>query len=121
MKKLLSLAIVMLLVVSCSDLEPLPESTEIKLGAAPTSTKILSAITTGTKVTVMYNLTVGAKYSVQVYGFGDKEPRKTLPLTAEEEITTRVYDFADLPNGLYDLTLTDVDGNVTKRPLIIKR
>lgn len=122
MKKYLSLAIVLLLVVSCSDLETLETpSNEIKLGATPTSTKILNAISQGSKVTVTYNLTVGAKYSVQVYGFGDKEPKKTLPLTADTEITTKVYEFTDLPDGLYDLTLTDVDGNVTKRPIIIKR
>lgn len=122
MKKFIYMAIVMVMVFACSDLDVLEtESTVINLGATPTKTKIISAVSTGTQVTVMYNLTVGAKYSVQVYGFGDKEPRKILPLTAEEEITTKVYDFTDLPSGLYDLSLTDVDGNVTKRPIIIKR
>lgn len=107
--------------VSCSDLDVLNEDTSMQLGAKPKNTEILSAITSGSKVTVMYNLTVGAKYSVQVYAFGAAEPAKTLPLTAEEEITTKVYDLADLPDGLYDLTLTDTEGATTKKPLIIKR
>lgn len=122
MKKYLSLAIVLFLVVGCSDLENFEtENPVVNLGAAPTNTKIVSVLSTGSKVTVTYNLTVGAKYSVQVYGFGDKTPQKTLPLTAEEEIVTKVYEFSDLPNGLYDLTLTDVDGTLVKKPIIIKR
>lgn len=121
MKKFISLAMVLALTVACSDLDVLNTEAVINLGATPTNTKIISAVATGTQVTVMYNLTVGAKYSVQVYEFGNQEPKKTLPLTAAEEITTKVYDFADLPTGLYDLTLTDVDGNTTKKPLIIKR
>jgi hypothetical protein len=56
-----------------------------------------------------------------VYEFGKTEPTKTLPLTAEEEIVTKVYDFKDLQDGIYDLTLTDVAGVSIKKPLIIKR
>jgi hypothetical protein len=81
----------------------------------------LSVISQGDKATVTYNLTVGAKYSVQVYEFGKVEPTKTLPLTAQEEIVTKVYDFTDLKDGIYDLTLTDVAGVSIKKPLIIKR
>ena len=121
MKKLISLAFVLVLTMACSDIDVIDSTPTLSMGVTPTSTKIISAVSAGSQVTVMYNLTVGAKYSVQVYNFGNNEPVKTLPLTAAEEITTKVYDFADLSDGLYDLTLTDVEGVVTKKPLIIKR
>lgn len=123
MKKILNTLVLLLIITtmySCQDIEVL-ESAPINLGATSKSTQILSVLSTGTKATVTFNLTTGAKYSVQVYGFGDKEPRKTLPLTAQEEITIKVYDFTDLPDGLYDLTLTDVEGVTIMKPLIIKR
>ena len=109
-----------LFLTACADVEvPAPQ---INLGVTPTNkTDILSVVTQGTKATVMYNVTVGAKYSVQVYEFGQSDPTKTLPLTAEEEIVTKVYDLTDLPDGLYDITLTDVAGVSIKKPLIIKR
>ena len=111
---------VALFATACSDIEQF-DNTPVNLGAAPTSTKILSATTAGSKVTVMYSVTAGAKYSVQVYKFGTLDPVKTLPLTADSDIVTKVYEFTDLENGIYDLTLTDVAGATTKQPLIIKR
>lgn len=120
MKKILMILTVALFATACSDLENI-ESAPVNLGAIPTSTKILSATTSGSKVTVKYNLTTGAKYSVQVYKFGTLDPIKTLPLTADSSIVTKVYEFTDLESGLYDLTLTDVAGATTKQPLIIKR
>lgn len=121
MKKFIATAFVLVMTIACSDLDVLDSPTVPSLGVTPAKTSILSTTSQGSKITVMYNLTVGAKYSVQVYAFGDTEPKKTLPLTAEEEIITRVYDFTDLPDGLYDLTLTDVDGTSIKKPIIIKR
>jgi len=125
MKKILNTLVLVMLVLavySCQDLTQMErESKPINLGAQASSTKIISAVTTGSTVKVIYNLTVGAKYSVQIYAFGDTEPRKTLPMTAAEEITTQVYNLQDLPNGLYDLTLTDISGNTVKQPIIIKR
>jgi hypothetical protein len=118
MKKLIIFA--SLFLTACADVElPAPE---INLGVAPTNkTDILSVVTQGTKATVMYNVTVGAKYSVQVYEFGKTDPTKTLPLTAEETITTKVYEFTDLQDGIYDIILTDVSGVSVKKPLVIKR
>jgi hypothetical protein len=106
--------------VACSDLEKF-EPTPVNLGAAPTKTNILSVMSTGGTVTAQFAVTTGAKYSVQVYEFGKSDPTKSLPLTAEEEIVTKVYDFTDLPDGIYDITLTDVAGVSIKKPLIIKR
>lgn len=118
MKKLIILSVFIL--TACSDVEII-EKAPINLGAKSTNTEILSVISQGTKTTVQYNVTVGAKYSVQVYEFGKVEPTKTIPLTAEDSIVTAVYEFTDLKDGIYDLVLTDVSGVSVKKPLVIKR
>jgi hypothetical protein len=120
MKNTLVLLLLLTIAFACSDLEKF-ESAPINLGAKATSTEILSATSLGGKVTALFAITPGAKYSVQVYSFAAIEPVKTLPLTADTEITTKIYDFSDLPDGLYDLTLTDIAGVTTRKPIIIKR
>lgn len=120
MKNTLVLLLLLTIAFACSDLEKF-ESAPINLGAKATSTEILSATSTGGKITALFAITPGAKYSVQVYSFAAIEPVKTLPLTADTEITTKIYDFSDLPDGLYDLTLTDIAGVTTRKPIIIKR
>jgi len=42
-------------------------------------------------------------------------------LTAESEIVTKIYDFKDLEDGIYDITLSDISGGTVKKPLVIKR
>lgn len=121
MKKLILLAVVLFTTVACQDINQLEEAPVINLGVKATDTKIVSAVTSGSKVTVMYSVTAGAKYSVQIYKFGESSPVKTLPLTADSSIVTKVYELTDLDNGIYDLTLTDISGTSIKQPLIIKR
>jgi hypothetical protein len=122
MKNLLSIVLISFIFITagCSDIEVL-STPDIKLGVTAKITDILSVMSVGGKVTVQYAVTTGAKYSVQVYKFAATEPAKTLPLTAEEEIVTKVYDFKDLEDGLYDITLTDINGGTVKKPLVIKR
>lgn len=122
MKNLLILGVLVssLFIIGCSDVDVLTEPS-INLGTVSKSTGILSINSVGGTVTVQYAVTAGAKYSVQVYKFAATEPSKTLPLTAEEQIVTKIYDFTDLEDGLYDLTLTDVSGVSVKKPLVIKR
>lgn len=107
-------------ILGCSDIEVI-ESQPINLGITSKKTDIATITSTGNKVTVQYLVTTGAKYSVQVYEFASTEPIKVLPFTADTDIETKVYEFTDLPNGIYDLTLTDINGISIKRPLIIKR
>lgn len=106
--------------IGCSDLAVLEEQ-PINLGVTSKKTDIAAITAVGGKVTVQYLVTTGAKYSVQVYKFGEADPTKTLPFTAETDIETKVYEFTDLSDGIYDLTLTDINGTSIKRPLIIKR
>jgi hypothetical protein len=122
MKNILSIVLIGLIFITagCSDMEVL-STPDIKLGVTAKSTDILSVVSTGGQVTVQYAVTTGAKYSVQVYKFAATEPVKTLPLTAESEIVTKIYDFKDLEDGIYDITLTDISGNTVKKPLVIKR
>jgi hypothetical protein len=122
MKNLLSIVLIgfIFITAGCSDVEVL-SAPDIKLGVAAKSTDILSVVSTGGTVTVQYAVTTGAKYSVQVYKFAAIEPTKTLPLTAESEIVTKIYDFKDLEDGIYDITLTDINGVSVKKPLVIKR
>ena len=122
MKNILSIVLIGLIFITagCSDVEVL-SAPDIKLGVTAKSTDILSVMSVGGKVTVQYAVTAGAKYSVQVYKFAATEPTKTLPLTAEEEIVTKIYDFTDLEDGIYDITLTDINGGTVKKPLVIKR
>lgn len=122
MKKLsiLLVSTLALFIIGCSDIDVIPTS-ELNLGTTSKSTDILKVTSVGGTVTVQYAVTTGAKYSVQVYKFAATEPTKTLPLTAEEEIVTKIYDFTDLEDGIYDITLTDVAGVSVKKPLVIKR
>lgn len=122
MKNLILIVLTGLIFITagCSDLEVMTVP-DVKLGVTAKSTDILSVVSVGGKVTVQYSVTTGAKYSVQVYKFAAVEPAKTLPLTAEEEIVTKIYDFNDLEDGIYDITLTDIDGKSVKKPMVIKR
>ena len=109
-----------LFIIGCSDID-IVETPQVNLGVDSKSTNIKTIESVNGIVKVQYQLTTGAKYSVQVYKFGSTEPDKTLPMTAEEEIVTKVYDFTDLQNGIYDLVLTDVSGVSIRKPVLIKR
>jgi len=119
-KKIVILLGLMLVIYSCQDLMNFEEK-PINLGAIATSTQILNLVSVAGKVTATFDVTVGAKYSVQVYPFGSLEPVKSIGFTAEQPVVTRTYNFTDLPEGLYDLTLTDISGVSIKKPLILKR
>jgi len=122
MKNIISIVLIGLIFItaSCSDVDVL-NAPDIKLGVTSKSTSINSIVATGQTVTVQYSVTAGAKYSVQIYEFAGNEPKKTLPFTAETDIETKVYEFTDLADGIYDLVLTDVSGESVKKPMVIKR
>jgi hypothetical protein len=122
MKKILILITMLssLFIIGCTDIEIL-ETPQVNLGVNSKSTDIKTIESINGIVKVQYQLTAGAKYSVQVYRFAAVEPAKTLPLTAEDEIVNKVYDFTDLENGIYDLVLTDISGVSVRKPVLIKR
>lgn len=121
MKKIL-LAIVALTLVACQDIEmiaPIPQ--EINLGVKPGDTGILSVMSKGASVDVTLVVKTGAKYSLQVYKFGNLEPIKTIKITADQDTLKQTYSFAEIPDGIYDLMLTDVEGKSTIKPLFINK
>ena len=109
------------IIAGCSDLEQFESTPQINLGTTAKSTDIKSIEAIGGKITVKYTVTPQAKYSVQVFEFAQMEPKKTLPFTAVDSVETKVYEFSDLNDGLYDLVLTDISGTSIKKPLVIKK
>jgi hypothetical protein len=116
MKKTIAFALIVML-AACQDIEVLEK--ERSLGSTPNATDIKSLVVESKKATIIANTTVGAKYSIQVYKFGNLEPLRTIGFTATSEATIKTIQLDTLSRGLYDLTLTDVSGVTIKKPLII--
>jgi hypothetical protein len=117
MKKTIAFLLIVVL-AACQDIETLEKETS--LGSNPESTDITSLVVESKQATIVAKTTVGAKYSVQVYKFGNSEqPLKTVGFTATSVATIKTIQLDTLSRGLYDLTLTDVSGVTIKKPLII--
>jgi hypothetical protein len=116
MKKTIAFLLIVML-AACQDIEVLEKETS--LGSNPESTDITSLVVESKQATIVAKTTVGAKYSVQVYKFGNTEPLKTVGFTATSVATIKTIQLDTLSRGLYDLTLTDVSGVTIKKPLII--
>ena len=117
MKKTIAFVLIVVL-AACQDIETLEK--EVSLGTAPNATDITSLVVEGKQATIVANTVVGAKYSIQVYKFGNSEqPLKTVGFTATSVATIKRIQLYTMARGLYDLTLTDVSGVTIKKPLII--
>ena len=116
MKKIIAFVLIVML-AACQDIETLEK--EVSLGTAPNATDITSLVVEGKQATIVANTVVGAKYSVQIYKFGNTEPFKTVGFTATSVATIKSIQLDTISRGLYDLTLTDVSGVTIKKPLII--
>ena len=106
------------LLVSCEDIQVV-EQQPISLGATAVGTDITSIITINKSTTLVANTTVGAKYSIQIYKFGNSEPVKTTGFTADSEAKIKTINLNELPAGMYDLQLIDITGTIIKKPLIL--
>ena len=103
--------------VSCEDIQVIEEP--INLGATAKGTDITSIIVANKSTTIVANTTTGAKYSIQVYKFGNTEPVKTVGFTADSDATIKTINLNELPVGMYDLHLIDISGTIIKKPLIL--
>lgn len=103
--------------VSCEDIQVVDQP--INLGATATGTDIKSIVVVNKSTTIVANTTAGAKYSIQVYKFGNTEPVKTVGFTADSEATIKTINLSELPVGMYDLHLIDISGTIIKKPLIL--
>lgn len=109
--------IFLMILVSCQDIEVLEK--EINLGTTAVGTQITSIVVGNKSTTIVANTTAGAKYSIQVYEFGNSEPVKTVGFTADSEATIKTINLSELPAGMYDLHLIDISGTIIKKPLIL--
>jgi len=109
--------IFLMILVSCQDIEVLER--EINLGTVAKGTDITSIIVSNKSTTIVANTTIGAKYSIQIYKFGNTEPVKTVGFTADSEATIKTINLNELPVGMYDLHLIDISGTIIKKPLIL--
>jgi hypothetical protein len=118
-KPIIVLSVILLLVGSCSK-QDIKEYDSINLGAVSTTTLIKSVNQTNNVVTVVFETTVGSKYSVQITPFGSETPVKKEGFTATDVVTQRVYDLSDLSKKDYDLTFMDIYGKEVKHPIVVK-
>jgi hypothetical protein len=108
-----------LLVAGCRKVD-FPQPQVIDLGTQSTSTAIKSIVQQGNIVTAEFETTVGAKYSVQIIPFGSEIPSKREGFTANQTVTTKVYDLSELSKKDYDLVFIDISGKEVKYPIVIK-
>jgi hypothetical protein len=118
-KKIIVLGVLLLLIGSCSKPD-IKEYNPINLGTVSTTTLIKSVNQTNNVVTVVFETTVGSKYSIQITPFGSEIPVKKEGFTATDVITQRVYDLSDLSKKDYDLTFMDIYGKEVKHPIVVK-
>jgi hypothetical protein len=118
-KTVIVLGALLLLIGGCSkpDFEM---ETPINLGVQSTSTAIKSVNQKDNVVTIVFETTVGSKYSVQITPFGSETPVKKEGFTATENTTQKVYNLSGLPKKDYDLTFIDISGNEVKYPIVVK-
>ena len=118
MKKTLTILFLFLVMYSCTD--PFIVEDRIDLGQLSTSTTIKSVTLSNNIVNIVFNTTIGAKYSVQILPFGSEEPIKKEGFTALNETTERTFDLSKEKKGYYDLLFLDISGNEVKYPIIVK-
>ena len=119
MKKTILILSLIAFIAGCRKVD-LPQPTPINLGVKSTSTAIKSINQTNNIVTVVFETTVGSKYSVQIVPFGSEEPIKREGFTANGLTTQKTYDLSSLPKKDYDLIFIDIDGKEIKYPIVIK-
>lgn len=108
----------LVLAPSCTEVELLEP--QINLGTKATSTAIKSLKQTDGVITAVFETTVGAKYSVQIFPFGSETPIKKEGFTASNDITEKVYDLSGEEKKDYELVFIDISGKEAKQPVSIK-
>lgn len=118
-KTLVILGMLSLLIGGCTK-HDFEEYEPINLGQVSTSTSIKSVNQVGNIVTVVFETTIGSKYSVQITPFGEETPIKKEGFTATEINTQKVYDLSKESKRDYDLTFIDISGKEVKYPIVVK-
>ena len=114
MKRLI-IFLFLLFVISCEDINVLEQP--INLGAESKVMVVNSAVVKDKVLEVSLATTPGAKYLLEVYTFGGKEPVKKLGFTADSHISYKKIDMDTLKRGMYDLKVINISGEEIKRPI----
>jgi len=112
------LTVIIYLAVGCRKIDVQP--TVIDMGMKPMSTAIKQISETNNIVSAKFQTTPGAKYSVQVIPFGSDESVMTDGFTAQDSVTSKIYNLKDLPKKNYDLIFMDISGKEIKYPITLK-
>jgi hypothetical protein len=118
MKKLILTAVIFL--TACTKIVNTPTPTAIDLGVKSTSTAIKSVVQENNVITVEFDVTQGAKYSVQVVPFTSFTPILTEGFTATSNSIIKIYNLSKIPKNDYNLIFIDISGKEVKYPIIIK-
>lgn len=113
------LVLIVYIMVGCKKIEVQPPAV-IDLGVKPMSTAIKQITETNNVVTVKFQTTPGAKYSVHIIPFGSDEPVLKDGFTASDSVTNKLYNLKDLPKRNYDFLFMDIAGHEVKYPITIK-
>lgn len=108
-----------ILIEACRKID-VPAVQTIDLGVKSVSTNIKSISQTGNSVSVVFQTTPGAKYSVQVIPFGGEEPAFKDGFTASDTVSKKIYQLNALPKKDYDFIFIDIAGKEVKYPITIK-
>jgi hypothetical protein len=114
MKRLI-IFLFLLFVISCQEIDVVEPT--INLGAESKVMVVNSAIVKDKVLEVSLVTTPGAKYLLEVYTFGGKEPVKKLGFTADSNISYKKIDMDTLKRGMYDLKVINISGEEIKRPI----
>ena len=117
---ILSVSLILIFIDGCRKYDDFSSIPPIEFGVTSKTTTISSISEPQANIfNVKYNLTVGSKYSVQIIPFQSETPVKTIGFTAEASTLVAQYNLNDVAAGSYDLVLTDISGNVIKRPILV--
>lgn len=105
----------LLFVISCEEIKV--ETPVINLGAESKVMNINSTVVKNNTLEVTLATTPGAKYALEIYTLGGKEPVKRLGFTANAEISNKSIPLDTLPHGMYDLKVINISGEEIKRPI----
>ena len=111
----LIIVLFLLFVISCEEISVVEES--INLGVESKVMVVNSAVVKDNVLQVSIATTPGAKYLLEVYTFGGKEPVKKLGFTADSEVSNKSIPMDTLKKGMYDLKIINISGEEVKRPI----
>ena len=119
MRKALFLILVIgLLIPSCRKQEILNIET-IDFGKISNELRFVTkSINNNNNAVITIGVTPGSKYSVQITDISG-ESVSSKGLTADEMIEIVTLDTKDLPSGIYDVIVIDVNGKEIKQPINI--